>query len=176
MVITIAMVGHGRGMRWLRLHYDTKSPLLHILVTTTMYIVYHPSPPSHHHCFYCLDCIEVVHYKHVFHQPRTFSDILTHDRTMFSTDRRRQNTRLLKYLGLFSSNVAYFAWILAVNIFCRYTQNQTAIYCNIHSTDWDPDNFGTYYNVTILLAKTGHLKEYSHPIFLLQFSMFYLKF
>ena len=120
MVITIAMVGHGRGMRWLRLHYDTKSPLLHILVTTTMYIVYHPSPPSHHHCFYCLDCIEVVHYKHVFHQPRTFSDILTHDRTMFSTDRRRQNTRLLKYLGLFSSNVAYFAWILAVNIFCRY--------------------------------------------------------
>ena len=93
MVITIAMVGHGRGMRWLRLHYDTKSPLLHILVTTTMYIVYHPSPPSHHHCFYCLDCIEVVHYKHVFPQRRTFSDILTHDRTMFSTDRRRQNTR-----------------------------------------------------------------------------------
>ena len=41
MVITIAMVGHGRGMRWLRLHYDTKSPLLHIhiLVTTTMYCI-----------------------------------------------------------------------------------------------------------------------------------------
>ena len=150
MVITIAMVGHGRGMRWLRLHYDTKSPLLHILVTTTMYIVYHPSPPSHHHCFYCLDCITNM-----------FSINIGHSLTSWLTTEQcfpLIGVDKIQDLGLFSSNVAYFAWILAVNIFCRYTQDQTAIYCNIHSTDWDPDNFGTYYNVTILLAKTGYLK------------------